>query len=136
MKYAFLLFAALSMLGYVLLAFVKNDHDGTLLATALVAVLAVTLGHAFGPRRPTQRKLQPYESGMTPIGPGTRRMPVRFYLIAVLFILFDIEVIFFFPWAVVFRKLGLFGLVEMLIFILILMVGYLYAWKKGALEWE
>ena len=102
----------------------------------LVAGLAVTLGHAFGPRRPTKRKLQPYESGMTPIGPGTRRMPVRFYLIAVLFILFDIEVIFFFPWAVVFRKLGLFGLVEMLIFILILMVGYLYAWKKGALEWE
>jgi NADH-quinone oxidoreductase subunit A len=61
---------------------------------------------------------------------------VRFYLIAVLFILFDIEVIFFFPWAVVFRQLGLFGLVEMLIFILILLVGYIYAWKKGALEWE
>jgi len=61
---------------------------------------------------------------------------VRFYLIAVLFILFDIEVIFFFPWAVVFRRLGLFGLVEMLIFILILLVGYIYAWKKGALEWE
>jgi NADH-quinone oxidoreductase subunit A len=106
-----------------------------LLAT-LLAGLLVTLGHAFGPRQPTQRKQQPYESGMTPIGPGTRRIPVRFYLIAVLFILFDIEVIFFFPWAVVFRKLGLFGLVEMLIFILILMVGYLYAWKKGALEWE
>jgi NADH-quinone oxidoreductase subunit A len=106
-----------------------------LLAT-LLAGLVVAIGHAFGPRRPSQRKLQPYESGMTPIGPGTRRMPIRFYLIAVLFILFDIEVIFFFPWAVVFRKLGLFGLVEMLIFILILMVGYLYAWKKGALEWE
>jgi NADH-quinone oxidoreductase subunit A len=106
-----------------------------LLAT-LLAGLVVAVGHAFGPRRSTQRKLQTYESGMTPIGPGTRRMPVRFYLIAVLFILFDIEVIFFFPWAVVFRKLGLFGLVEMLIFILILMVGYMYAWKKGALEWE
>ena len=106
-----------------------------LLAT-LLAGLVVAIGHAFGPRRPAQRKLQPYESGMTPIGAGTRRIPVRFYLIAVLFILFDIEVIFFFPWAVVFRKLGLFGLVEMLIFILILMVGYLYAWKKGALEWE
>ena len=73
---------------------------------------------------------------MVPIGPGTRRMPVRFYLIAVLFILFDIEVIFFFPWAVSFRRLGVFGLVEMFIFIAILLVGYIYAWKTGALEWE
>jgi NADH-quinone oxidoreductase subunit A len=106
-----------------------------ILATLLAALL-VLIGHAFGPRRPTNKKAQPYESGMTPIGPGTRRIPVRFYLIAVLFILFDIEVVFFFPWAVVFRQLGLFGLVEMLIFIIILLVGYFYAWKKGALEWE
>jgi NADH-quinone oxidoreductase subunit A len=63
-------------------------------------------------------------------------MPVRFYLIAVLFILFDIEVIFFLPWAIVFRQLGLFGLLEMLVFIGILLIGYVYAWKKGALEWE
>jgi NADH-quinone oxidoreductase subunit A len=105
------------------------------LATIL-AGLVVGIGHAFGPRRPTSRKSEPYESGMIPIGPGTRRIPVHFYLVAVLFILFDIEVIFFFPWAVVFRRLGLFGLVEMLIFILILLVGYIYAWKKGALEWE
>jgi NADH-quinone oxidoreductase subunit A len=73
---------------------------------------------------------------MQPIGPGTRRMPVRFYLIAVLFILFDIELVFFLPWAVVFRQLGVFGLVEMLVFILILLIGYIYAWKKGALEWD
>ena len=106
-----------------------------LIATGL-AGLVVLLGHLFGPRRPTARKSQPYESGMRPIGPGTRRMPIRFYLVAVLFILFDIEIVFFFPWAVVFKKLGLFGLVEMLIFILILLVGYIYAWKKGALEWE
>ncbi len=106
-----------------------------ILSTGL-AFLVVILGHLFGPRRPTQRKLQPYESGMTPIGPGTRRMPVHFYLIAVLFILFDIEVIFFFPWAVTFRSLGVFGLVEMLIFIIVLLVGFVYAWKKGALEWE
>jgi NADH-quinone oxidoreductase subunit A len=83
----------------------------------------------------------PYESGMTPYGPGTRRMAVRFYLIAVLFILFDIEVIFFLPWAVVLNKfidngLGIFALVEMFVFITILLVGYVYAWKKGALEWE
>jgi NADH-quinone oxidoreductase subunit A len=63
-------------------------------------------------------------------------MPIRFYLIAVLFILFDIEVVFFLPWAIVFRQLGLFGLIEMVIFIFILLVGYVYAWKKGALEWE
>ena len=101
-----------------------------------LAVLVVLLGHMFGPKRPSSRKLAPYESGMRPIGPGTRRMPVHFYLVGVLFILFDIEVVFFLPWAVVFNKLGLFGLIEMFIFILILLVGYVYAWKKGAFEWE
>lgn len=106
-----------------------------LLATG-VAIIAIVLGGLFGPRRSTERKAMPYESGMTPIGPGTRRMPVRFYLVAVLFILFDIEVIFLLPWAVVFRQLGLFGLLEMLVFIVILLVGYIYSWKKGALEWE
>jgi NADH-quinone oxidoreductase subunit A len=106
-----------------------------ILATILAA-LVVVIGHLFGPRRPTVRKSLPYESGMTPFGPGTRRMPVHFYMVAVLFILFDIEVIFFLPWAIVFRKLGLFGLVEMFIFITILVVGFVYAWKKGALEWE
>ena len=105
------------------------------LSTCL-AVLVIILGHLFGPRRPTEAKGMAYESGMDPIGPGTRQMPVRFYLIAVLFILFDIEVIFFLPWAVVFKRLGLFGLIEMLVFILILLVGYVYAWKKGALEWD
>jgi NADH-quinone oxidoreductase subunit A len=102
----------------------------------ILAIAVVVLGHMFGPRRPTKRKSETYESGMVPIGPGTRRMPVRFYLVAVLFILFDIEVIFFLPWAVVFRKLGVFGLIEMLVFIIILLVGYVYAWRKGALEWE
>ncbi|MDH3943505.1 MAG: NADH-quinone oxidoreductase subunit A [Anaerolineae bacterium] len=101
-----------------------------------IAVAAIAMGYLFGPRRPSERKAEPYESGMLAIGPGTRRMPVRFYLVAVLFILFDIEVVFFLPWAVVFKQLGLFGLIEMLIFIAILLVGYVYAWKKGALEWE
>jgi NADH-quinone oxidoreductase subunit A len=105
------------------------------LATA-VGLIAIGLGELFGPKRKSQVKNEPYESGMTPIGPGTRRMPVRFYLVAVLFILFDIEVVFFLPWAIVFRQLGLFGLMEMAIFIVILLVGYVYAWKKGALEWE
>ncbi len=102
----------------------------------LVALIAIGLGELFGPKKKSERKSQPYESGMTPYGPGTRRMPIRFYLIAVLFILFDIEVVFFLPWAIVFRKLGLFGLIEMIVFIVILLVGYVYAWKKGALEWE
>jgi NADH-quinone oxidoreductase subunit A len=107
-----------------------------IIVTAVIGFIAIGLGMLFGPKRPTGRKAMPYESGMNPIGPGTRRMPVRFYLVAVLFILFDIEVVFFLPWAIVFRQLGLFGLVEMLIFIVILLVGYVYAWKKGALEWE
>ncbi len=106
------------------------------LIAVVLAALIIFLGEIFGPRHSTPRKAMPYESGMRPVGEGRRRMPVRFYLIAVLFILFDIEVIFFLPWAVTFRKLGLFGLVEMFIFILILLVGYVYAWKKGALEWE
>jgi NADH-quinone oxidoreductase subunit A len=104
-------------------------------ATAL-AFTVVALGHLFGPHRPTPRKLAPYESGMRPIGPAVRRMPVRFYLVAVLFILFDIELIFFLPWAVTFQSLGVFGFVEMVVFIAILLVGYIWVWKKGALEWE
>lgn len=102
----------------------------------IVAGAAIVLGELLGPKKKTKVKAEPYESGIAPIGPGTRRMPVRFYLIAVLFILFDIEVVFFLPWAVAFRQLGLFGLVEMAIFIVILLIGYVYAWKKGALEWE
>jgi NADH-quinone oxidoreductase subunit A len=107
-----------------------------IVVATLIAAIAIGLGELLGPKRKTKVKSEPYESGIPPFGPGTRRMPVRFYLIAVLFILFDIEVIFFLPWAVVFRQLGLFGLGEMGLFILILLVGYFYAWKKGALEWE
>jgi len=111
-----------------------------ILAT-LVALIAIGLGGLFGPKKKTERKSMPYESGMTPYGEGTRRMPVRFYLIAVLFILFDIEVVFLLPWAIAFREfidngLGFFVFGEMIVFIVILLVGYVYAWKKGALEWE
>ena len=101
-----------------------------------LAIAMVVLGQILGPRRDTPEKLMPYESGMTPIGTAVRRMPVRYYLIAVLFVLFDIEVIFLLPYAVVLRKLGLFGLIEMLVFVMILLVGYVYVWNKGALEWE
>jgi NADH-quinone oxidoreductase subunit A len=102
----------------------------------IVALIAIGLGELFGPKKKSAAKSMPYESGMNPYGEGTRRMPIRFYLVAVLFILFDIEVVFFLPWAVVFRQLGWFGLIEMIVFIVILLVGYIYAWKKGALEWE
>jgi NADH-quinone oxidoreductase subunit A len=107
-----------------------------LILTTVMCLLIVTLSTLMGPRRPTHRKLEPYESGMVPIGPAVRRLPVKFYLVAVLFILFDIEVVFFLPWAVVARQLGLFALVEMGLFIGILLLGFAYAWKIGALEWE
>ncbi|MGA9532561.1 MAG: NADH-quinone oxidoreductase subunit A [Anaerolineales bacterium] len=105
------------------------------MATTL-AFLVVGIGHLFGPRRQTLRKSEPYESGMRPIGPGRRQVEVHFYLVAVLFILFDIEIVFLLPWAITLRKLGLYGLIEMAIFIAILLVGYVYAWRKGALEWH
>ncbi|MCS6847443.1 MAG: NADH-quinone oxidoreductase subunit A [Anaerolineae bacterium] len=109
-----------------------------LFVSTALAVLVVFISILFGPRRRANNpmKIQPYESGMRAIGQGQRRFSVRFYLIAVLFILFDIEVIFFYPWAVAFRQLGWFGLIEMLIFVGILLVGYFWIWKKGALEWE
>jgi len=107
-----------------------------LLLAIVVGFFVIGLGTVFGPRRPTERKARPYESGMVPFGPGTRRVSVRYYLIAVLFILFDIEVIFVLPWAVIFRQLGSPGLWLMIAFILVLEVAYVYAWKKGALEWE
>lgn len=104
--------------------------------SVLVTLLILVISRIFGPYQPTSRKTAPYESGMKPIGPAVRRLPVKFYLVAVLFILFDIEVIFFLPWAVVFRDLGIYGLVTMGVFIIILTVGLVYEWKSGALEWE
>jgi NADH-quinone oxidoreductase subunit A len=81
-------------------------------------------------------KAEPYESGMVGLGDTRERFSVRFYLVALLFIIFDIETIFLIPWGVLFRDLGLFGFVEMLVFIGVLLVGFIYVWKKGALEWE
>ncbi len=117
------------MLEYVAIALM-------IVVSTFVALSAIGMGELLGPKKKSKAKDVPYESGMLPYGEGTRRIPVRFYLIAVLFILFDIEVIFFLPWAVVFRQLRIFGLIEMAVFIGILLVGYAYAWKKGALEWE
>jgi NADH-quinone oxidoreductase subunit A len=108
-----------------------------ILATGL-ALLVVGISILFGPRKRANdsRKVAPYESGMRAIGPGQRRLPVRFYLVAVLFLLFDIEIVFFYPWAVAFRELGWGGFVAMLSFVGILLIGLVWVWKKGALEWE
>ena len=116
------------------------------LAAYLVAVLILTAGmigasYVLGQRRMGRATGEPFECGVLPVGSARQRWDVRFYLIAVLFILFDIEVIFFLPWAVILREFvaenqGVFAFIEMTVFILILLVGYIYAWKKGALEWE
>lgn len=106
------------------------------LASTALGFVAILGGVILGPRRKNPRKSMPYESGLVPFGQAQRRFPIQFYLVAVLFILFDVEIIFFYPWAVMFRALGLFGFIEMLVFIAILLVGYVYVWKKGALEWE
>ncbi len=108
----------------------------TFLVATFLAGIVILLGAILGPRRPTRRKLAPYESGMTPVGEAQKRLPVKFYLTAVMFILFDIEVIFFLPWAIVYRQLGLFGFVEMVVFVVILVVGLVYVWRRGAFEWD
>lgn len=106
------------------------------LIAVFIAVFVIVASSVLGPRRSTPRKLAPYESGMEPIGPAIRRIPVKFYVVAMLFIVFDIEVVFFFPYALVFRELGVYGLMVMGVFLLVLLVGFVYEWKKGALRWE
>ncbi len=100
------------------------------------AVMMVMMSHMASPTRRTPAKSSPYESGIVPLGDTRARFSVKFYLVAILFIVFDIETIFLIPWAVIFRDLGLFGLIEVLIFVLVLAVGLVYAWKKGALRWD
>jgi NADH-quinone oxidoreductase subunit A len=89
-----------------------------------------------GPKNPNSVKLSTYESGMEPIKSARERVSVKYYMVAMLFIIFDIEVVFLYPWAVNFRELGMFGLVEMFLFISLLMVGFVYVWRKGALQWD
>lgn len=100
------------------------------------AILLPILSVNLGPKRAAGRALSPYESGMTAIGEAQRRLPVKFYRIAVLFILFDVDIILLVPWAVSFRNLGLYGLVAMLIFMFMFILGDIWVWKKGVLEWE
>jgi len=108
-----------------------------LIGVALVTVvMMMMMTQMLSPRRPTPQKDMPYESGMIPLGDTRQRFSVKFYVVGILFIVFDIETIFLIPWAVVFRDLGPVGFLEGLSFVIVLGVGLLYAWKKGALEWE
>jgi NADH-quinone oxidoreductase subunit A len=107
-----------------------------LLVAAILAGLISTLSVLIGWRRPSRAKQQAYECGMEPTGDAREPFSVKFYLVAMVFILFDVEAIFLYPWAVVFRKLGRYGFYEMMIYIAILLVGYFYLWKKGALDWH
>src|SRR6267154_2487934 len=107
----------------------------------VVAASMIVLSHFLGPRRPTEVKERPYESGMPPLGNAHERFSVKFYLVAMLFIVFDIETVFLIPWGTIFWGGGGgpstgFLLVEMLVFMLILAVGYVYVWKRGALQWD
>jgi NADH-quinone oxidoreductase subunit A len=96
----------------------------------------LTIGLVVAPRRPAAQKLSPYECGFEAFEDARMKFDVRYYLIAILFIIFDLEIAFLFPWAVVFDRIGLVALIEMVLFIALLVVGFIYIWKKGALEWE
>ena len=110
-------------------------------AVYLLIVLTVGLGMSYGgyylsPKRPRPAKLEPYECGVPPLASSRERFSVRFYLIAIMFILFDIETVFLIPWAVVYKSLGVPGLVEMFVFLAVIGFGLFYIWKRGALEWD
>jgi NADH-quinone oxidoreductase subunit A len=120
-----------------------NEFLPLLILLVIAVVLACTLvglSWILGPKKPSAAKLAPYECGVSPVGSARERFPVKFYLIAMLFIVFDIETVFLYPWAVTYKNVPhsfqLFELFEMITFIIILFVGYVYVWKKGAFEWE
>ena len=98
-------------------------------------ILNVTIPKLLGPSKPTPEKLAPYECGMPPVGDARERHPVKFYLVAMIFLLFDIEVAFLYPWAMALRDLGWPGFLQVVLFMLLLLAGYVYVWRKGALDW-
>ncbi len=100
------------------------------------AIGSVVFSRLIGQKKPSAVKLAPYECGMPPVGSARERFSVKFYLVAMTFIIFDIEVVFMYPWSVVFKKLGLYGAAAMGVFVFVLIVGFVYEWKKGGLEWE
>ena len=101
-----------------------------------IGIALIIVGNVLGPKRPSAEKLSPYECGFGAFENARGQFDVRYYLIAILFIVFDLEIAFVYPWALVFRELGVFGLIEMGIFLSLLLIGFIYVWKKGALEWE
>ena len=101
-----------------------------------IGIALIVIGNFLGPKRPDAEKLSPYECGFNAFEDARMKFDVRYYLIAILFIVFDLEIAFVYPWALVFRELGVFGLVEMGVFLGLLVIGFAYVWKKGALEWE
>jgi NADH-quinone oxidoreductase subunit A len=119
---------------------VLNLYVPILVLAALAAVFAVfslVMGSLAGPKRWNRAKLESYESGIEPTQGNTRiRFPVKYYITAMLFIVFDIEIIFLYPWAVAFDRLGVFGLVEMFLFVVTVLVAYAYVWRRGGLEWD
>jgi NADH-quinone oxidoreductase subunit A len=107
-----------------------------ILLAAAVAGLLIGLSYLLGNRTRAKVKLSPYECGMVSRGPARTRITVRYYIVAMLFLVFDLEILFLYPWAVTMKRLGLFGFGEMIVFVAILFIGYVCVWKKGALEWE
>jgi NADH-quinone oxidoreductase subunit A len=101
-----------------------------------IGALILVIGKVLGPNKPDPEKLSPYECGFEAFEDARMKFDVRYYLIAILFILFDLEIAFLFPWAIVLNEIGLFGFGAMMVFLSILVVGFVYEWKKGALEWE
>jgi len=102
----------------------------------LLGVVPIAIGYLVGPTKPYGEKLSPYECGFEAFEDSRMKFDVRFYLVAILFILFDLEIAFLFPWAVVLEEIGVFGFTAMAVFLGILVIGFIYEWKKGALEWE
>jgi NADH-quinone oxidoreductase subunit A len=102
----------------------------------LVGAVLIALGAALGPHHPDSEKLSPYECGFEAFEDSRMKFDVRYYLVAILFIIFDLEIAFLFPWAVVLDRIGLFGFLAMAVFLGVLIIGFVYEWKKGALEWE
>lgn len=116
-----------------------NEYTGIVVTFVLaggIAAAMVVLGSTLGKKKPTPEKLAPFECGKDPFSLPMGRLAIKFYLTAILFILFDVELVFLYPWAVIYRTLGFLGLVEMGAFLGILMVGYVYAWDNGALDWK
>tara|TARA_Y100000813_G_C23982461_1_gene267196 strand:- start:134 stop:502 length:369 start_codon:yes stop_codon:yes gene_type:complete len=116
-----------------------NEYFSIILFLIIAIVLScgfIFLNFVFSPQKPDPEKLSPYECGFEPFNDSRMEFDIRFYLVAILFIIFDLEIAFLFPWAITLGKIGIFGFISMMIFLSILTIGFIYEWKKGALDWE